>query len=272
MATQALAASRWISLRTATSGSPGFRAGGVAALADIDGVLRRRPAADARSQKLQQAVGPCGTKAAAAAPSPGLYCAALSTDCRLNEGPGSGTTGRTLNPKRLVRRIPVGAARGHDPCRHSNSWPGLSGSATASPADRFRQGLPPEVAGLRKVARRDRRRHPPGLRRGWLADEQKETPWISWPVPSAGSLSRGSPVGGSSQTTAPLPLWRLAKKACRALRSQAHRTQALHAADQREGPNGSFKKPSWRNGAYVESPTQTSDERNRCSTRLSWGL
>jgi len=70
-------------------------------------------------------------------------------------------------------------------------------------------------------------------------------------VPSAGPLSRGSPVGGSSQTTAPpirLEDWR---KACRALDSSiAHRTKPLNAAD----PHGRAErssKPCLAEMAYV---------------------
>jgi len=87
-------------------------------------------------------------------------------------------------------------------------------------------------------------------------------------VPSAGLLSRGSPVGGSSQTTAPsYPPGRLAKSLVAALDLKPS-APSPYSADQREGETVS-SKTILRNGAYVIA-YQTSDERNRWLPAI-WG-
>ena len=154
-----LAAQAGISLRSKVKWLTRFRQGGAAALCTGRSIENSpHPAADARSAAT--AAGRGSEAPALHAPphrqgSPGAPCHCRTCDERSGAGPAQESGAHEASAA-----LPLGAPRRHDPCRHQTAGP-------------LRMGWPPDHwrassrlftgCRLRKGARRNRRRHPPGL-------------------------------------------------------------------------------------------------------------
>jgi len=116
------------------------------------------------------------------------------------------------------------------PCRHQNSWPGLSGSAPhhrrpSSSSSRCR---------LTKRCTRDRRSHPAGpTSKCWLMSRRRTTVGFL-ARPSAAFLSKGITCRRILSTTAPPTALETGERACRAWGSQPSAPSPTTAAGQRK--------------------------------------
>jgi len=151
----------------------------------------------------------------------------------------------------------------------TSQLPGLSGSATASPATVVK--LLPRC-GLRKrcTSRIDDATRPGYVEECWLMSrgDDRGFPWaraVGWfseqGITLSAILSDNGPFLNRSGD------WR---KACsRHWNLKSHPHKAPHAADQREAER--FIKTSWRNGLTLIA-YQTSDERNALGYPAIWDL
>jgi len=151
-----------------------------------------------------------------------------------------------------------------------NSWPGFERVGHRITGGPSRQGSSPRCR-LRKGARREFDDAPRLAFVEVLADEQKEDDrWDSWPVPSAGSLSRGSPWSADPlRDNAPLTASGDWRKAVAPLDSQCPSAHKPYTPQNNGGrPTVHQNHPG---GMGLRDRLQTSDERKRWLTPAIWG-